>query len=609
MLRELHIQNLAVIEDATVDLRAGLNCFTGQTGAGKSLVIGAFEVLLGLRSAGELLRAGAEEGRVTGVFELTDEATLDAVTAAADMTWDGDGRAPQTLLITRKLFSSGRTSFSLNGAPATAAMVRAVGELLVDVHGQHDHQYLLKPSNQLAMLDSFGGTTDLRDQFATVHAQLHDLKQRRAELTASATLRRQQLDLYEFQAQEIDAAEPVAGEYEELSARHRLLSNLEKVARQATAAHAALYEAEGSILERLQAVVAVLRELTELDEQLLSPAQAVRDGLAQLQDASFDLSRYLTRLDLDPAEVTEVADRLNTLNRLIHKYGSLSPDATGSLSDVIAYRRQVEAELRRLRSQSEDMATIDGQIAPLRRQLAELGGELSRRRRDAAARLKPLVEAQLAELGMAEATIEVAFEPLDATRGAVESADAASGSGGGGAAGFDAVDILLAPNPGQPPRPLRKIASGGELSRIMLGIKSIVADSDRLSVLVFDEVDSNVGGRMGAVIGGKLRGLASRHQVLCITHLPQIAAYADHHLKITKRVSRGQTRTEITPLTDESQRIDELAEMLTGKHASDTTREQARELLRLAEGNRPAPPRRPGTSSRRTARRAPATAA
>ena len=246
MLRELHISNLAVIEDACIELSAGLNCFTGQTGAGKSLIIGAFEMLLGLRSAGaEMLRPGAEEARISGVFEVRDAAVAQAIEAAADITIVVD----EPLLITRKLHASGRSSASVNGQPATTAMIRAIGELLVDVHGQHDHQYLLKASNQLLVLDGFGKCLELREAFAGVHRQAQDLRARLSDLTASQTLRRQQLELYEFQAQEIDAAEPQPGEYAELKARHSLLTNLQKLKRDAGQAYAAMYDSEGSIAD------------------------------------------------------------------------------------------------------------------------------------------------------------------------------------------------------------------------------------------------------------------------------------------------------------------------------------------------------------------------
>lgn len=565
MLRELHIANFAVIEDAKVELREGLNCFTGQTGAGKSLMIGAVEVLLGLRAGVDMLRDGAEEGRVSGVFELADAPTIRRIGELLDLDAT-DGQ----LLVTRKLFRSGRTSFSINGSPATASMLRAVAELLVDVHGQHDHQYLLKPANQLEMLDRFAGCEAVRAEFAALHRGLAELRHRRAELDTTQTLRRQQLELYEFQAEEIDAVEPTEGEYEEVSARHRLLSNLQKVQRDAGEAYAIMYEADGSVLERLQVVTGVLRQLSELDGELSPVAESARAAAAQVQDAAFDLSRYLHRIDLDPAELADVTERLNALNRLIHKYGKAAGPGHG-LADVLAYRRQLAADIDRLRGESSDLASIDAKINPVRTKLAEVGERLTAARQAAAERIKPMVERELGELGMPHATFGVEF-----TRADPDGAESPTG--------LDTVEMLVRANPGQAARPLRKVASGGELSRIMLAIKSILADADRIGVLVFDEIDANIGGRIASVVGHKLRALAARHQVLCITHLPQIAAYADHHVKISKAVERGQTHTRVEPLNDQDSRIAELAEMLTGARQSETTRKQAAELLEVAHG-------------------------
>ena len=570
MLRELHISNLAVIEDARIEFREGLHCFTGQTGAGKSLVLGALELLLGLRSGAEMLRDGSTDGRVSGVFELSDPQLARHIAALADIEVE-EGQ----LLITRKLFATGRTSFSINGSPATASMARAIGELLVDVHGQHDHQYLLKPANQLDMLDRFADAEPLRDQFAALHGELAGLRQRRAQLEASQSLRSQQLELYEFQAEEIDKVAPCHGEYEEIAARHKLLSNLRRVQQDSAAAYSAMYESEGSVLERLTAVVGVLRQLSELDEELAPVAESVKAAAAQVQDAAFDLSRYLNRVDLDPAELSEVTDRLNALNRLIHKYGH-----GGGLDAVIRFREEIDAQMKTLRAETADFQEIDERIEPLRARLAEVGEALTARRRAAADRIKPLIERELAELGMGHAKFDVAF-------GAAAGEDSSP-------TGLDSIEMLVQANPGQSPRPLRKVASGGELSRIMLAIKSILADADRISVLVFDEIDANIGGRIASTIGTKLRLLAARHQVLCITHLPQIAAYADQHVKITKAVAAGQTRVHIDSLETREARVAELAEMLTGKQQSPTTLRQAGELLDAATtaGSGARPPRR-----------------
>lgn len=574
MLRELHISNLAIIEDAHIELGERLNCFTGETGAGKSLVLGSFEVLLGLRSTTDLLRDGADEGRVSGVFELRDPHIIQAINDAVDAglkppeaTSSKAPKHPAQLLVTRKLFASGRTSVAINGQPVTIQMLQAVGELLVDVHGQHDHQYLLKPGNQLLMLDRFANCDELRERFGESHRRLTELRQKQAELEASATLRRQQLELYEFQADEIDKAQPVAGEYEELNARHRLLSNLEKIAQQSAAVYAALYDSEGAIVERLGAMMSILNDLAELDGELAEPAETTKNALAQLQDVAFTINRYASRLDMDPAELGEVESRLNTLNKLIQKYGPAPGNRGGTLDDVLAFRERLGVQIAKLRAQSDDMEHIADQIEPVRNELIEVGRKLTKARKAGAKKLCPLVERELAEVGMADAKLDVAIETNE--EGAPGSSEAS---------GFDRVEVLMQPNPGQALRPLRKIASGGELSRVMLAMKSILAQTDRISVLVFDEVDANIGGRLGTVIGGKLRKLAEHHQVLCITHLPQIAACAEHHLKISKTISEGQTRTTVQPLADDA-RVEEIADMLAGKGRTATTMKQAKELL------------------------------
>lgn len=650
MLRELHIWNLAVIEDATVSFGGGFNVFTGQTGAGKSLILGAFELLLGLRSAADMLRGGAEEGRVVGVFEVDDPKVAEAVHAASD----GAAAVGEEVLITRKLFASGRSSVSINGQPTTAAMVKRLGTLLVDIHGQHDHQSLLRPASQLEILDDFGGCTSLRQDFSRRHQAVREMQRRRAELEASASLRRQQLELYEFQAREIDDAEPTRGEFPELQTRHRVLSNARRLLADAGQVQSALYEADGSIIERLEVMTQVLRDLAEIDGELQGVVEQVEGATASAREASFDLSRYVDRLDFDEAELGEVESRLNTLNRLIQKYSD-APRGRGSLGDesdpgddplqgVLNFRADIQREIESLQQASHDWEQLDAEIAAARRELREVGEALSARRREAADRLVPAVEAQLPELGMGEAKLEIAFEPVDASEGEADAADAADEAGGAGegreagqtgeagdgspggslgcATGLERVEWRVRTNPGQPMRPLRKIASGGELSRLTLAIKHVLAASDRTSVLVFDEIDANIGGRLGSVIGRKLRELCTpapstnptasattrtptggkrkkktqtqptrplddtaRHQVLCITHLPQIAAFADRHFRIEKSVvgkgASRQTRTTVRPMTGR-ERVEELAEMMAGTQATETTRRQAKELIAAA---------------------------
>jgi DNA repair protein RecN (Recombination protein N) len=558
MLQELHISNLAVITDARIELTAGLNCFTGATGAGKSLIIGALEVLLGLRSPAEMLRTGADEGRVSGVFQIKAPQTLRQIEKLTDVAAIADGGE---ILLTRKLYSSGRSSVSLNGQPITLAMLKQVSEHLVDVHGQHDHQYLLKPANQLDVIDQFGNLWALREQYKTAFEQLQSARQRLSELSTNSQFRDQQLELYRFQANEIDAAELDAAEYLELQSRAAVLTNLEKLKKETGAVQSALYEADGAVLERLKMMSAVLAELSGIDSQLQPIATAVREATINLEESAFDLSRYVDKLDLDPSEIAEVNDRLNTIQRTLNKYG-------GDIETTLHLRQELQQNLDKLERSGVDSTELKKQLEPLRKNLVKLGVELSAQRKAIAKKLSPLIEKSLAELGMEKAKFEVALTSTE------ESAATPSG--------FDQAEFIAQTNPGQSPQPLRKIASGGELSRIMLALKGILAQSDRVSVLVFDEIDANVGGRLGSIIGNKLRSLAAHHQVLCITHLPQIASYADRHFTVRKQVIAGKTESKVRTMQG-AERLEELAEMIGGKHITATTRAQAKELLDAAQ--------------------------
>ena len=559
MLRELHISNLAVIADARVEFAPGLNCFTGVTGAGKSLVIGAIEVLLGLRSPADMLRPGADEGRVSGVFDIADPLLLRELESATDLSLSTDAGE---LLLVRRVFASGRSTVSVNGHPITLAMLRRAAEVLVDVHGQHDHQFLLRPSNQLTVLDEFASATALRDEYEQAWRRLRDAQRQLETLRAGRSLRQQQLELYRVQANEIDSAGVDEREYDELTTRAAVLSNLEKLKRDAGAAHAALYDSEGSILERLKMLSAVLSELAGLDASVGGVAASARDATVLLEECAFDLGRYLDKLDLDPSELAEVSDRLTTLNRLMHKYGD-------PLSTVVAHRRELDRQIAELERESDDLTAVESELGALERQVHALAAKLSARRQAGARQLAPRIESQLAELGMERA------------RFAIELRRRADGPD---ASGADDIEFLAQTNPGLPAQPLRKIASGGELSRVMLALKGVLATAGErvsVSVLVFDEIDANVGGRLGATIGAKLRDLAARHQVLCITHLPQIASYADRHLTVRKENDGDQTRTTVRPLSGDD-RLRELAEMIGGHRVTPTTLAQARELVGLA---------------------------
>ncbi len=551
MLRELHIVNLAVIAEARVELVPGLNCFTGATGAGKSFVIGAVNVLLGLKGAADLLRKGTDEGRVTGVFDVSS-AMLEKVRAVLDLPLDDaedDG-----LILKRRLFKTGRTRVSVNGSTVTLAQLRDIGELLVDVHGQHDSAFLLKPANQLDVLDGFAATGTDREAYRQTFDQLQTARKRLADLTRGRQVREQTLELYTFQAGELEAAALDPTEFETLQSRAGVLENLEQLKTDSAEAASELYDADGAIVDRLKIIVRTLDDLGTLDAAVLPIAENVRNSSIQLEEAARDLSRYMGKLDLDPAELEEVNERLTALHRVLHKYG-------GTMETALAAHSKLKEQIADLKSQSENLGELEARLAPLQAKLEKQAATLRKKRQAAARKLGPVIDEQLHELGMEKATFRVDVAPLDTH----------------GPTGSDAAEFVAQLNPGLDPQPLRRIASGGELSRIMLAIKQVLAKEDKVSVLVFDEIDANVGGRLASVVGNKLRRLADQHQVLCITHLPQIASYADRHLVVEKQQA-DDTRTTVR-LMEGDDRLEELAGMIGGKTITKTTRAQAKELL------------------------------
>lgn len=634
MLRELHISNLAIIENIDIDLGGGLNVFTGQTGAGKSLILGALELLLGLRDGGQdaatFVRPGCSEARVSGLFEVAGGDLARRLGEILDQPLS----AGEPILITRRVSSGGRSSVSVNGLPATAGMLRQAGQLLVDIHGQHDQQFLLKPANQVAILDSFADAADTRRQFAQTLGELRDCQRRLAELRQSEDKRLEALELYRFQIEEIDSAGLRVGQYERVRDRYNVLRSAAHLQDLSAQMLGALRDGDDTVLDRLGAVRRCGQELVRTDAGLTSLSAQIEQAGELLGDAARALDRYQESLEADPSELAAVEERLDVLNKMIHKYARSAEPGGDAVAAVLDYRRQTALEVERLDADAQALGELDRRIANLGEALAATGQRLSALRRKAAARLKPLVEAQFRDLEMHEATFEVSLASRAPDDPAIDST------------GLDEMEFLVRTNPGQETLPLRKIASGGEISRIMLALKTILANKDQVSVLVFDEIDANIGDRLGATIGRKMRALAHGQrpghkrqaegrrkiagrrqaespgaecgahgkagpraegaspaggatqaggaspaqadqqdcscQIICITHLSQIAACADHHLQIRKEVVEAggarQTIAKVRALSGED-RVRELAEMMAGTRATDATIAHARNLL------------------------------
>ena len=549
MLRFLRIQHLAVIDSVEVEFDPGLNVLTGETGAGKSILVEAVGLLLGGRASGDLVRTGEDSAAIEALFES-----------------GGD-----ELLIRREITTQGRSRAFINGALATAGALKDLSARLIELHGQHEHQTLLDPSTHLGVLDTFGSLDSLAGPCAVAFEAFRAAQEELARVRTAARDRNARLELIAFQLGELDRAAPKPAEDDELYALRQVLASAERVERLCVEGYASLYERDDAILSALGNVWRRVVELADLDPQF-QPYVEAREGIkSQLEDLALFLRRYAESIEASPARLQEVEERLALLERLKRKYGP-------TLADVISRHRALQHERSDLECGDERIADLERAVDATRTAYLAAAQALSNARRGVAGGFAKQLETLLAELAMERTRFEVRFG------GALPEAEWS-------VRGIDAAEFFVSPNPGEDLRPLARIVSGGELSRIMLAIKTLTATSrhgfddaaDRppstaAPGLVFDEVDAGIGGRVADVVGRKLRGLASGFQVLCITHLPQIAAYADTHFQIEKRVEHGRTKTTVRRL-DEARRVEELARMLGGEAISDGLRRSAREML------------------------------
>jgi DNA repair protein RecN (Recombination protein N) len=561
MLRELAVQNLALIEDVRVELQPGFCAWTGETGAGKTLLLEALGLLLGERGSAELLRAGAEELRIIGRFELPRPGLREEIQKVL-----GDGFDDDEIILTRRLTRAGRTYAYLNEQPVALATLRGLGALLVDIHGQRESQSLLLPAYQLQLLDAFGDLDIPREKYRGLVERVRDLRRQFTSLDAARQQRQRELALLRFEREELDAAALRPGELAELGRERERLAHAQALQAFATDGCSRLYDNEGSVVEHLGKLLREAQNWAPLDPALGEVVQRLINLNSETQDLAETLRGLALRWEADPARREEVEERLQLLRRLETKYGR-------STEDLIAYRATLDEQEAQLQHQEDDRDRLQAELVEAFGELRQTGAELSRQRQRVAKKLVAAVQRELADLGMAEARLDAVLEPLplgdDPMTAEVPGA------------GLEQLELMLAANRGEPARPLRKVASGGELSRTMLALKTVLAAHDQVSTLVFDEIDANVGGRLGDVLGEKLAALGQTHQVICVTHLPQVASYAPHQWTIRK-VRRGSRTTTTIELLDDQERLDELASMLRGKSRSETTRQEAAAMLAAA---------------------------
>lgn len=550
MLTTLRIRNLALVADLTLEFERGLTVLSGETGAGKSVILGALSLVLGQRADRTLLRSGADACTVEAVFDVSGlRAPLAAFLADNGLESGESGQ----LILKRTFTASGTNRQFVNGSPTTLDRLAILGDWLVDLHGPHEHQSLLQPSRQLAILDAFGRLTQQVEAFAVLVRQRADVEAARRALMVDERTVAQQLDLLRFQVREIDAARLQPADETDLEIEYRRAGNAVRLRQLTETALQALGEQDDSALATLGVLGRTLHELSRLDPGVEAMASQHQQSVDLLRDLQSDLSRYADRVEVDPGRLQELEERLNLLQSLRRKYGQ-------TVADILSFADEARGKLTVLEGRDGEVARLDAEAQRLDGEIESAGSALTAARRKVIPRLAKAVVRELGALGFARSSFDVALNPL---------AEASL-------SGRDACEFQFAPNPGEPAHPLRAIASSGELARVMLALKTVLADEDEVPVLVFDEVDANVGGETARAVGEKMRRIAKQHQVLCITHLAPVAAAGDTHFVVTKELHAGRTESRVLRL-DRPARVEELARMLGG--VTTAARRHAEELL------------------------------
>jgi DNA repair protein RecN (Recombination protein N) len=539
VLSHLRIKNLALVEELEWQMKSGFIAVTGETGAGKSIIIGALDLLLGERADKSMIRTGADLCTVEAVFMGSDLRKLNRQLDDAGIEACEDG-----LIIKRTLSASGTNRQFINGSPTTLTILKQLGDELVDLHGPHDHQSLLSSEKQLALLDGFAGAekalTEYRKHFGHLQALMADYD----ILNTAESAREQELDLLRHQVNEITCAKLEPAEEEEVETRYKLASNSKRLIELASAISQRLAESEDSILNQLGETQRLLRELERIDNSVSQYLAGHETAVVELSEIARFLTSYAEKFDLDPAQLSALEQRISLFETLKRKYG-------GSIAEVIEFGNRAAERMRKIEGRDAELERLAGEIKITRERLIHSGEALRKLRVNAAPKLSSTIRGNLRDLGFRQSEFQARLTPLDQPR----------------PTGLDAVDLLFSPNPGEPLKPLRAIASSGEISRLMLAVKSALAAQDAIPLLVFDEIDANVGGEIAHAVGAKMQTLAAEHQVICITHLPQVAALASSHFVVTKEVRGGRTHSQLHEVRAKARR-EEIARMLGGKSGS-----------------------------------------
>lgn len=551
MLLELQVENYAVVELVRVRFHPGLNVLTGETGSGKSIVVDALGLLFGGRASAEMVRSGADRARVSGIFEVPEDPRLRTLLSDAGIeTEDGE------LLLEREIQSSGKSRAFANSRPSAVAFLKELAPWLGDIHGQHDQQRLFLPSSQLETLDSVAGAAPLLEQAGALYRRWIAIGAELAELERNEQEKLRLADLWNFQRQEIDGAALRPGEDANLEAERRVLQNVNRLQESASAAYDALYDAPQSAVANLRVSLRKLEEIARIDPSLAELVESLKPAQIALDEASRILQHYVGTLEADPARLEDIESRLAVIDKLRRKYGA-------SVGEIIAFGEDVRARLAALESAAERREALMNERSRLRTEYDAVAAKLTARRTAAARELEKRVVVELSGLAMERTVFRIAISAAEPSPH-----------------GADSVEFLVSPNLGEEPKPMERIASGGELSRIALALKTCATVSHETArTLVFDEVDAGIGGAAAERVGSRLKSLASANQVLCVTHLAQIAGFGDHHFSVEKREVKGRTLAGIEELTGDA-RVREIGRMLSGNHLTPEALRHAEQLIR-----------------------------
>ena len=551
MLQFLNISNIALIEDMQVEFESGLNLLTGETGSGKSIIVDALGVLIGGRFTSELLKSGTERGSIEGLFSVASHPELEALLENAGLSPTNE------LIIRRELSSTGRNKIFINNQLATQSLLRDLRPFLVDIHGQGDQQTLFNPETHLEILDAFAGNGALRAEVAEAYQKWMTLRRELDSLRRDEAEKFQLVDTLKFQIAELERAELSLGEDERLEEERRRLANVEKLTTLCRSSYSRIYEDDDAALTRVRQSLKDVQELAEYESSFRDYLEGLESARAVLEDLSFSLRDFADRLEFSPERLAEIEDRLAEISRLKRKYG-------GSIAAALDHLARSEDRLRQIETSDEREQELNSELAAAHERYLERAGKLNKERVKAAKKFKQAVEKGIAEVALNDARFQV--QVLDK----IESP---------GQKGIDHTEFYFSANVGEDVKPLARVASGGEASRLMLVLKTVANGSQFPRTIVFDEIDTGIGGRVSEAVGIKLKKLAQTNQVLCVTHQPQIARFADSHLVVQKEASKGRTQVSVGRL-DNAGRVEELARMLTGAEITDSARRHAKELLK-----------------------------